>query len=67
MDLRAWKALRDSLGPTRVVVWICGDHGGDRETEVELRSVSGEIRVTRREFQCDEQDHRGKLLSEEHQ
>jgi len=64
MDLRAWEALLHSAGPTRVVVWPCGDHAADTETEFEVSATSGAIRVTSREFQCDANDKRGKLISE---
>jgi len=64
MDERAWTALLHSQGPTRVVVWACGDHASDTETEFEVGAASGEIRVTVREFQCGSDDQRGKLTSE---
>ena len=64
MDVRAWKALLHSAGPARVVVWPCGDHAVDTETELEVSAASGAIRVTSREFQCDANDKRGKLISE---
>ena len=64
MDVRAWKALLHSAVPTRVVVWACGDHAADTETELEVSATSGAIRVRSREFQCDANDKRGKLISE---
>jgi hypothetical protein len=63
MDVRAWAALLHSRGPTRVVVVGCGDHASDKEIELEVSAVSGAIHVTRREYQCTENDKRGKLTS----
>jgi len=64
MDVRAWRALLHSQAPTRVVVWACGDHAADTETEMEVGATSGSIHVTSREYQCDDHDKRGKLISE---
>lgn len=65
MSESAWTALVQSQGSARVVVWACGDHASDHETELELSATSGEIRVTNREFQCSEDDKREQLISEE--
>lgn len=62
-----WDALRSSAGPVRVIDWPCGDHGADTETEVELQATSAGIRVFRREFGCDANNHRGKLLNKTEQ
>jgi hypothetical protein len=58
-----WDALRASAGPVRVLDWGCGDHGSDTEKELELKTTPAGIRVIRREYGCDEHNHRGKLLS----
>ncbi len=63
MDLRAWRTLLNSRGPTRVRIWACGDHASDTETELEVSATAGDIRVTAREYQCDEHFKRGKLIS----
>jgi hypothetical protein len=59
-----WDALRFSAGQIRVVDWTCGDHGADTETEIELQATSAGIRAVSREFACDADGRRGKLLSE---
>lgn len=64
MDEPAWKALLRSQGPARMVVWSCGDHASGTETELEVSVASGVIHVTSREYQCDEHDKRGKLISQ---
>jgi hypothetical protein len=58
-----WDALRPSAGPVRVIDWGCGDHGSETETEIELQATGDSIRAFKREYGCDANNHRGKLLT----
>ncbi len=60
-----WEKLRRAKEAIRVVSWPCGDHGSDRETELELRAEEGTILTIRREFECTANDKRGKMIKEE--
>jgi hypothetical protein len=63
-----WEALRNSTGPIRVVALTCGDHGSDREIELELSTGPQGISVISRTFTCDDNNgNRVRLLSEERQ
>ncbi|HEV3075725.1 MAG TPA: hypothetical protein VHB47_14985 [Thermoanaerobaculia bacterium] len=59
-----WEALRDASGPIRRVDWKCGDHASDTETELELQAGPRGIEVWEREYECDEDGHRGRLIRE---
>jgi len=60
-----WEALRDATKPgIEVVDWLCGDHGADTQTELELSwSVHG-IDGLRREYTCPEKGVARRLIGE---
>lgn len=64
LPLSMWDLLRESRGPRRMVTWECGDHGSDVETELEVEVTPQGFRATTRDFECDENDKRGKLREE---
>ena len=58
-----WEAVRDATKPgLKVVDWLCGDHGADTQTELELSWSAHGIDGWRREYTCPEKDHRRKLI-----
>lgn len=62
---REWNALLKSSGPVEVTDWACGDHGSDEETDITLAAKDGVIQAQRREYECDENGKRGKLVRED--
>jgi hypothetical protein len=62
MQIHEWLALAKSAGPTRVMDWTCGDHGGNTEVEVELTAAPVGIDATYREYECTDPFTRGRLL-----
>ena len=60
-----WEALRKTTGPVEVLDWPCGDHGSERDVYMTLRTINGAIQAVRREFDCNEDGKRGRLLNEE--
>jgi len=64
MQRQQWYALRDAAGSIRVKDLPCGDHLRGTETELELGVTASGIRAVRREFACQENNQRGRLLSE---
>jgi hypothetical protein len=60
-----WESLLQAKGPVKVVDWVCGDHGSDTETELELRADAEGIHATRTEYKCKADASRGELISTE--
>ncbi|MBI4965775.1 MAG: hypothetical protein HY913_21030 [Desulfomonile tiedjei] len=60
-----WEALLKARGPIKVVDWVCGDHGSETETELELSAQAEGIRATRIEYRCKEDGSRGDLVAKE--
>ncbi|MDB5498491.1 MAG: hypothetical protein JWP28_2522 [Phenylobacterium sp.] len=52
MPLRAWQALLRSSHPGPVIVWNCGDHGSEVQSELILSASRGEIRAMDRDRAC---------------
>jgi hypothetical protein len=63
LAVEAWTALRDAHGPVRVTTWTCGDHGADKETEIELSGTPEGINARQRVFACRKNGTRGRLVS----
>jgi hypothetical protein len=63
LEAGLWERLRQSAGRTVAVEWLCGDHGSETQTEVELRAGPEGIDGVRNEYQCSEAGARGRLLS----
>ena len=59
MQSSHWESLRRATAPIKLVDWLCGDHGSDTETELELSTDKDGIHVTRTEYKCDENGKRG--------
>jgi hypothetical protein len=61
-----WRKLRDAKGPGRVVESKCGDHGGEQQEEIVLRTDASGIHAMREIFECDPNtDARGAFVSRE--
>ncbi|MFZ5501433.1 MAG: hypothetical protein ACOY58_05940 [Candidatus Micrarchaeota archaeon] len=60
-----WEALLKAKAPIKVVDWVCGDHGSDTETELELSADGNGIHATRSEYQCKKNGSRGRLVKNE--
>ena len=60
-----WEALLGAKSPVKVVDWKCGDHGSDRETELQLSADKNGIHVSRTEYECNEDGSRGKFIKKE--
>ncbi len=60
-----WEALSKAKGSVKVSDGLCGDHGSERERELELRAHSGNISATRRTYQCVDKGKRGLLIKKE--
>lgn len=65
MQSSHWEALRRAKAPIKLVDWLCGDHGSDSETELELSTDKDGIHATRTEYKCDENGKRGGLITKE--
>lgn len=65
MQSSHWESLRRATAPIKLVDWLCGDHGSDTETELELRTDKDGIHATRTEYKCDENGKRGVLINKE--
>jgi len=65
MQSSQWESLRRATAPIKLVDWLCGDHGSDTETELELSTDKDGIHVTRTEYKCDENGKRGVLINKE--
>jgi hypothetical protein len=60
-----WEALIGAKSPVKVVDWKCGDHGSDRETELQLSADKNGIHVSRTEYECNQDGSRGRFLKKE--
>jgi hypothetical protein len=62
--IEAWNGLKKSSGRFTFTALGCGDHGSDREYEVELGLDKGKIRQITRAYQCDDDYKRGKQIEQ---
>lgn len=60
-----WEALLGAKAPVKVVDWKCGDHGSDRETELQLSADKKGIHVARTEYECNQDGSRGGFVKKE--
>jgi hypothetical protein len=60
-----WESLLSAKGPIKVINWKCGDHGSDREEELELRAQDGNIYAIRKTYECTDNGRRGRLIGRE--
>ena len=60
-----WESLRRAKSVVKVVQWPCGDHGYDGVDEFELRAEKGNIYAMKRQYECGENDQRGRLVKQE--
>jgi len=60
-----WEALLGAKSPVKVVDWKCGDHGSDRETELQLSADKNGIHVARTEYECNQDGSRGRFVKKE--
>jgi hypothetical protein len=65
MQKREWAALRKANRPVEVLDWPCGDHGAETQTFLKLSAINGAIHAVVREFECEENGKRGRLIREE--
>lgn len=65
LQRRVWRALRDaSTGTVKMVDWLCGDHGADTQTEIELQWSAKGIDGKRFEYSCPAHNESRALVSE---
>lgn len=64
LPMPLWEQLRDFPGPQTQITWRCGDHFSDVENELEIDPSPQGLRVKAREYECDDDGNRGKLVSE---
>jgi len=60
-----WQALLEAKSPIKVGDWLCGDHGSDTETELELGADADGIHAKKREYECKDDGGRGQFIGEE--
>jgi len=65
LRVQHWESLLQTKGPIRVIDWLCGDHGSETETELELKAEAGRIHVKQREYTCAEKGQQKRLIKEE--
>jgi hypothetical protein len=64
LQRREWEALRQARsGSAKIVDWLCGDHGAETQTELELRWSANGIDGVRREYTCPSGHEPRRLIS----
>jgi hypothetical protein len=65
LEASHWAALMKANAPIKVVDWVCGDHGSETETELELSADADGIHATRSEYKCKDDGSRGEFIDKE--